>query len=139
MTQLEYDHTIRVRYADTDQMGVVYHARYFEWFEAARTEMLRSMGMPYEHMEKEGIFLPVIEAWCRYREPVRYDELVIIRTVLQDVSRLKIKLCYSIPGDCEGDYRAEGYTLHCFMNTDGKPIRASHELVSFFKGNPIDK
>jgi acyl-CoA thioester hydrolase len=95
MTQLEYDHTIRVRYADTDQMGVVYHARYFEWFEAARTEMLRSMGMPYEHMEKEGIFLPVIEAWCRYREPVRYDELVIIRTVLQDVSRLKIKLCYS--------------------------------------------
>ncbi len=129
----EYNHTVRVRYADTDQMGVVYHARYFEWFEAARTEMLRSMGMPYDQFEKQGIFLPVIEAYCRYREPVRYDELVHIRTVLQDVSRLKIKLRYIISGKTKDDYRVDGYTLHCFMNQEGRPVRASNEIVEFLK------
>ena len=126
MAVTPYTHTLRVRYADTDQMGVVYHARYFEWFEAARTEMLRSRGKAYDHLEKEGIFLPVIEAYCRFRKPVRYDELIAIKTTIKEVSRLKIRLNYEILDEKNKTQRVEGYTLHFFMDSSGRQIgRAS--------------
>ena len=76
MEDAVHTHLVRARYADTDKMGVVYHARYFVWFEAARTELLLAMGMPYRQLEARGIFLPVVEVSCRYRKPVEYDELI---------------------------------------------------------------
>ncbi|MBW1791075.1 MAG: acyl-CoA thioesterase [Deltaproteobacteria bacterium] len=128
---------VRVRYADTDQMGVVYHARYFEWFEAARTEMLRSMGMPYRQLEVEGVYLPVIESFCRYRRPVKYDELVEVKTRLVEVTRSRIRLDYEIWGDEEKTSRIQGYTAHCFMNRDGRSVRAPLSLVSFLQNCQI--
>ena len=133
MALSSYNHNIRVRYADTDQMGVVYHARYFEWFEAARTEMLRARGKAYDQLEKEGVFLPVIEAYCRYRNPVRYDELIQVKTTIQEVNRLKIRLHYEITDNQDKVQRIEGYTLHCFMDPKGRPIRVSKELLSLFQ------
>ena len=124
---------VRARYADVDQMGVVYHARYLEWFEAARTEMLRNMGMVYKQLEESGIYMPVIEAYCRYRKPVKYDELVRVITVLADVTRSKIRLEYKVQGNEDEIVRVEGYTVHCFMDKSGKPIRASQELLSLLK------
>lgn len=123
----------RVRYADTDKMGVVYHARYFEWFEAARTEMLRDAGFPYQKIEESGMYLPVIEANCKYFHPVVYDELVTIKTILQSFTKAKLWLTYEVTLDHSDLPKAEGFTIHCYTREDGKPVRASANLVEFFK------
>lgn len=131
MKEFIYKH--RVRYADTDKMGVVYHGRYFEWFEAARTEMLRNAGMSYDQIEKTGVLLPVIEANCKYFVPVVYDEIVDVKTTLKSFSRAKIWLAYEVFVMKEEIPRAEGYTVHCFINKEGRPVRATPEMVKFFK------
>ena len=132
----EHIHLIRVRYADVDKMGVVYHTRYFEWFEAARTELIRAMGKPYRQLEEEGILLPVVEAFCRYRKAVQYDELVRVRTVVENVSKSNLRLEYQVWGENDQLVRAEGYTVHCFMKLSGRPVRASQCLVDFFSKIP---
>ncbi len=131
-TKPEHIHSIRVRYADIDQMGFVYHTRYLEWFEAARTELIRAMGKSYRQLEEEGTSLPVVEVYCRYRKPVRYDELVRVRTVIGTVSRSNLRLEYELWGENDRIVRTEGYTVHCFLNRSGKPVRASQNLLDFF-------
>ena len=78
MTKPEYVTTLRVRYAETDRMGVVYHANYLVWFEVGRTDLLRGLGWTYREMEESGVMLPVIEAHCEYRRPARYDDPLIV-------------------------------------------------------------
>lgn len=124
MEAFAYRH--RVRYADTDQMGVVYHGRYFEWFEAARTEMLRSMGVAYSEVERSGIIMPVIEAVCRYKIPVTYDEVVSVEVRIGELTRAKLRLDYSVKGE-ESRLRASGHTLHCFLKA-GRPVRIPEYL-----------
>ena len=124
-------YSVRARYADTDSMGIVYHGRYFEWFEAARTEYLRSMGLPYKRIEEEGISLPVVEAYCRYRRPVVYDELIRVKTVLGEISRSRIRLEYEVLGEEDDIIKVEGYTIHCYVDRSLKPIRASQKLLDF--------
>ncbi len=133
MSQNPFEYVVRVRYADTDQMGVVYHARYLEWFESARTEMLRHADLPYKNLEDQGLFLPVIEVHCRYRLPVRYDEVVNVRTRMEEINRLKIKLKYNLFIEGNPVLRAEGWTLHCFTDKTGKPVRAPQELIDTLK------
>lgn len=123
---------VRARYAEVDKMGVVYHSRYFEWFEAARTEMLRNLGLPYKQLEKDGISLPVVEAQCRYRRPVFYDELMLIDTRMVQVSRSKLQLVYEVRHHDDQVLRAEGSTIHCYMGREGQAIRAPKALYQFF-------
>ena len=125
-------HHERVRYADTDQMGIVYHGRYFEFFEAARTELMRQNGMDYRFLEETGLSLPVVEAQCRYRRSVTYDEWIGIETRLIEVSRARLQLEYRVVGE-DGSLRADGYTVHCFMK-EGRPTRAPNHIVTFFDG-----
>ena len=124
---------IRVRYADTDQMGVVYYSRYLEWFEVGRTEYLRELGWPYRRMEEEGVFLPVVEAHVRYHRPARYDDLVQIRTSIGEVSGARLKI------ECEvwleEQLLASGYTNHAFLNGAGKPIRPPRVFVEALRQN----
>jgi acyl-CoA thioester hydrolase len=115
-------------------MGVVYHGRYFEWFEAARTEWLRDKGMPYRQLEEEGIALPVVEAYCRYRRSVLYDELVRVVVRMEEASRSRVRLSYCVLGEAEDIVRVEGYTVHCYMNPEGKPMRVPEALVGFLNG-----
>lgn len=135
MNRPDHVHVERVRYADTDQMGIVYHARYFEWFEAARTELMRSMGIAYRQLEEEGVFMPVVEAHCRYRLPVKYDECIRIKTTIGEVTRAKVRLDYKICGENDDLARGEGYTVHCFVGKDGKPRRAPEDVLVFFQNN----
>src|ERR1700754_466723 len=88
--------TLRVRYAETDQMGVVYYANYFVWFEVGRTDLLRAAGWSYREMEEEGVQLPVIEAQCAYRAPARYDDELEIRTSGASVSPVRVQFAYEI-------------------------------------------
>jgi len=128
----EFIYKYRIRYADTDKMGVAYHGRYFEWFEAARTELMRANGMSYDSLEDQGISLPVIEAQCRYVQSVQYDEIVQIKTWIDDVTRSRLLIRYELFTKESGRPKAHGFTMHCYMNKQGRAVRAPHDLVEFF-------
>jgi acyl-CoA thioester hydrolase len=113
---------VRVRYAETDRMGVVYYANYLVWFEVGRTEWLRETGWSYREMEVEGIALPVIEAHCEYRQPVRYDDDIEIRTRAVLVTPIRVRFDYEL---VRGDacLVASGYTVHVAVDATGRPCR----------------
>ncbi len=113
---------LRVRYADTDQMGFAYYANYLVWFEVGRTEMLRAIGLPYAEIEKEEIALPVLEAHCTYRKSARYDQMLRVVSRLKEMPRVSLRIDYEIFDDAE-QLLAEGYTTHAFINQEGRPVR----------------
>ena len=104
-----YDTTYRVSYGDTDQMGVVYYGNYLEFFERARTEMLRSAGLPYAELERRGWFLMVIEAHCRYHAPAYYDDLLTFRSWVESRQRVKVKICTEVRRG--GELLVDGYVI----------------------------
>jgi acyl-CoA thioester hydrolase len=114
---------VRVRYADTDQMGVVYYANYLVWFEIGRTEWLRDAGWNYREMEETGVTLPVIEAHCEYRQPARYDDEIEIRTTATLVTPVRLRFDYQAVRAAGGTLVAEGHTVHAALGTNGRPCR----------------
>ncbi len=112
---------IRVRYAETDMMGVAYHGNYMAWFEVARVNMLDELGCPYRDMETDGFRLPVLEVSVRYRRPVTFDDRVTIEAVMKEKPSLRIKIDYTVR--CRGEVTAEGFTRHAFINREGQPAR----------------
>lgn len=116
---------IRVRYADTDQMKFAYYGKYFEYFEQGRSDLLRAIGLPYPEIEKLGIFLPVIEAFAKYRKPAKYDDLLSIETMVNEMPVARVRIEYKIWREGEEEPLVEGYTIHSFMNAEtGRPTRA---------------
>lgn len=112
---------MRVRYAETDQMGVVYHSNYIIWFEVGRVEMLRELGYTYREMEQQdGTNFAVVEARCRFKAPARYDDLVVIRTRLVNVRDSLLHFTYEILRDPDGALLAEGETIHIVVDADFK-------------------
>ncbi|HLE31511.1 MAG TPA: thioesterase family protein [Bacteroidota bacterium] len=121
---------IRVRYADTDQMKMVYYGKYFEYFEEARSDLLRSIGMSYSEIEKGGTYLPVIEAFAKYRQSARYDDLISVETVVDEMPVARIRLNYRIFREGEQEPMVEGYTVHSFLSAGtGKPTRAPAQFL----------
>ncbi|RPI22141.1 MAG: acyl-CoA thioesterase [Acidobacteria bacterium] len=113
---------IRVRYADTDQMGVVYYANYLVYFEVGRTEFCRHRGISYAQIERDtGSYLIVAEARCRYRRPLRYDQEVIVRTFLQEMRRRTLTFAYQLIEASSGTICAEGETVHVVTDQQGRP------------------
>ena len=113
--------TVRVRYAETDRMGVVYYANYFVWFEIGRTDWLRETGHSYRAMEDEGVQLPVIEAHCEYRRAAKYDDELEIRTRAALLTPVRIRFDYEIVrGD---DTLVTGHTIHAALDPRGRPCR----------------
>jgi acyl-CoA thioester hydrolase len=124
---------IRMLYAYTDKMGVVYYGRYFEFYEAGRNEFLRKLGYPYSKVESRGYILPVIEAASRYFAPARYDDEVSLYTILKDIPTVRIKLEYIIENSSH-EKLAEGYTIHSFVNAETmKPARPPQDFVELVK------
>src|SRR5262249_7317063 len=103
---------VRVRYPETDRMGVVHHSHYLTWFEVGRTEWMRDRGRSYAEMEKDGIFMPVVEARCRYLASARYDEEIEIETRLAEATRIRIEFRYAVSRAADGRLLAEGSTVH---------------------------
>ncbi len=114
--------TLRVRYAETDQMGVVYYANYFVWFEIGRTDFCRQHGFAYKEMEQQdGLYIIVAEARCRYKAPARYDDELLIRTCLRAVRRRVLVFGYEVCHLATDDVLAEGETVHVITDRDGRP------------------
>ncbi len=122
--------TIRVRYAETDQMGVAYHANYLIWMEVARTDLCRSLGFQYRDMEADGILLAVTETHCRYLRAARYDDEVSITTVLGDASRRFVTFDYEM--NCDSHRVATGQTRHIFLNREFRPTRLPDKYAPLF-------
>jgi acyl-CoA thioester hydrolase len=120
---------IRVTYADTDAMGIVYHTNYIKWFEIGRTEFFRNMGFAYTNIEAGGYFLPVSEAYCHYISSARYDDVLVVTTELDYIRRVSIKFLYTIMDEHKEREMAEGYTLHAFTDKSGNIVRAPEYLI----------
>jgi acyl-CoA thioester hydrolase len=116
--------TFRVRYAETDQMGTFYNARALEWFEVARSELSRSIGLPYTEWEKKGIFLPLVEAHAFYKGRARYDDQLEMTVSSQVVGHVRLRFDYEIRhADGERALVATGYTVHPIVNAEMRPMR----------------
>lgn len=114
---------VRVRYAETDAMGIAHHTSYFVWFEVGRTEYTRAVGLPYRDVEEKGVRLVVVEASARFHRAARYDDLLMIRTTVREVSRATITFGYEVrsrPGD---DLLVDGHTVHAATDLRGRVQR----------------
>ena len=114
---------VRVRYAETDRMGVVYYANYLVWFEVGRTEWLRETGWSYREMELDGVSLPVIEARCEYRQPARYDDEIEIGTRATLLTPVRIRFDYEVIRSRDQVLAAVGHTVHAALDPGGRPCR----------------
>ncbi len=124
---------LRVRYAETDQMGVVYYANYLVWMEVGRVELCRACGFHYRDMEREdGILLAVAEANCRYLFPARYDEEVVVRTRIEAAHRRMVTFGYEMRSAANDTKLATGYTKHMFLNREFQPTKLPEKYWGMF-------
>ncbi len=125
--------TVRVRYAETDQMGVVYHANFYVWFEVGRVEFLRDVGVNYKEMEtKDDCFIVVAESSCRYRKPARYDEVIRVRTRIAKGNSRMCRMEYEVLNDESGELLATGGTTHVFCDRNGRPKSLPAQYRKYF-------
>ena len=135
---------VTVRYAETDMMGIVYHANYLPWFEIARTTMLKEMGVAYRKLEEDGFMLPVLEVSAKFLRPALYDDTVEVTATLRERPQLRIKIDYEVRRGEE--LLATGSTLHAFVDRGGRPVRPPARVAAVFakafggpQGDPPEK
>ena len=119
---------VTVRYAETDMMGIVYHANYLPWFEIGRTTLLKEIGVPYRQLETEGYRLPVLEISAKYAKPAVYDDTLTVVTTMNEKPLLRIRLEYEVFRDQE--LLATGYSIHAFVDLKGRPVRPPPSVVA---------
>jgi len=123
----------RVRYSETDQMGVAHNKSYFEWFEIARTEYCRQKNIPYKDIEAQGYYLVVAESFCRYKMPLRYDEKFLIRVWPEEIKPKKVIFSYELLTEEEKNLIATGYTVHVVTNPKAQVCSLPEEILEKFK------
>lgn len=125
-TRPTVSHLFRVRYAETDAMGIAHHSSFVLWMEMGRTEFMRAYGFTYRQLEEMGVLLPVLEISLRYRQPAVYDDELRISTWVEELTRVRIKLAYTISRTAENVLLCEAFSLHTFAGPGGRPIRITH-------------
>lgn len=127
------DAKVRVRYAETDQMGVVYHGNYFTWFEVGRVELCRALGFEYKQMEVEDdCFIVVADAHCRYKRSARFDEELIVRTRIHDATKRTITFGYEVLRGAGKELLATGETVHVICDREGRPRSLPEKYHRYF-------
>lgn len=130
-----YDYQLRSRYSETDMMGVVHHGHFVDYFEEARTEMIRELGMPYADMEKSGVGMPVVNLEIDYKESIFYDELINIRILLFKMPTARLRTWYEVSTAENGRMKALARVDLCFMDMkSGRPVRAPENFQARLKG-----
>ena len=125
---------LRVRYAETDQMGVVYHSNHFIWFEVGRVELLRQLGFNYKDMERDDdCYIAVVDARCRYKAPAHYDDEIVVRTCLKNLREKMVHFGYELVRDKTGELIAEGETTHIIANSQMQPRLLPEKYMSVFR------
>ncbi|MEW6230813.1 MAG: thioesterase family protein [Chloroflexota bacterium] len=113
---------LRVRYAETDAQGIVYYANYFIWFEVARVNYLKALGLNYAELERSGLGFVIAEASCRYHAPAHFDEAITVKTWVEDVKNRSFSLGYQVVNQDSGRILATGKTVQVFVDASGKPV-----------------
>lgn len=133
MNKIEYidgrptvSHNFRVRYAETDAMGIAHHSSFVIWLEMGRTEFMRAYGFTYRELEELGVVMPVLEINVRYRQSAVYDDELRITVWVEEMTRVRVKLAYSITRTSDGALLTEAQTMHAFTGINGRPIRITH-------------
>lgn len=119
---------LRVRYSETDRMGIVYHGAYVAWFEVGRTEFCRAAGFPYRRMEDDGLWILVTRVECVYRRPARYDDRIFVRARMTELGSRGIAFAYEVVNE-QSERVADGASRHVFADTTGRPVRAPAQVV----------
>jgi acyl-CoA thioester hydrolase len=133
MPDVSHTTRFRVRYSETDQMGVVYYANYLVWMELGRAEYCRAAGIRYRDMEvDDGVLLAVVEAHCRYRRPARYDEEIAVKTWVAKATQRMVEFQYEISDALSGRALASGETKHMFLSTAMRPVKLPEKYFPFF-------
>jgi acyl-CoA thioester hydrolase len=128
LTPATHSVKLRARFAETDAMRVVHHTEYFVWFEVARTELLRSLGLPYTEIQKRGFHIPLVEAMANYKAPARYDDEVEVKIQAGKVGRSSIRLDYEVTKLPGKELLCTGHTVHVLIGEDGKPKEIPADL-----------
>jgi acyl-CoA thioester hydrolase len=129
---------VRIRYKDTDRMGVVYYGNYLTFFEVGRTEYMRELGFPYCELEGKGYSLAVTEAAAKYHGNVGYDSLITIKTAISELKRVTVRFAYEILSE-ENKLLVTGHTVHACLNESNKPIRMPADLIKQMEQRIIEK
>lgn len=124
---------IRVRYQETDQMSVVYHGNYLTWLEMGRTDFIRERGFTYQRLEGQGVLLPVVEVQCRYIQPAKYDEEILIHTFLSELAGSKIVFDYEVRRKTDNSLLAKGMSKHLFTDQHMKRINIKIRLPEVYE------
>ncbi|MDO5114497.1 MAG: thioesterase family protein [Synergistaceae bacterium] len=124
---------LRVRYSETDQMKIVYNANYLDWFEVARTELCRLWGKPYTEWESEGLMLPVVEAYCRYKHPARYDDEIELWSRVSELKCHSVRFEYRVLRAADKKLLAEGWTKHGCTDCEGRLYKKEHSFYLWMK------
>ena len=119
---------LRVRYSETDRMGIVYHGAYVAWFEVGRTEFCRAAGFPYRRMEDDGLWILVTRVECVYRRPARYDDRIIVGARMTELNGRGLAFSYEVVNEAR-EKVADGASRHVFADTNGRPVRAPADVV----------
>ncbi len=129
---IEFFHEHRVRYREADPMGIVYHTHYLDYFEVARTEALRDVGLPYKSLEDGGVFMPVVDLALSYKRPAKYDDLLVIRTQMtMSESATRVTFDYEVVRKGETDVLVTGHVTLCFFDRKThRPVRAPEHIAS---------
>lgn len=130
---IEYNYKTRVYYRDVDQMEIVYYTRYLEYFEAARTELLRSIGFDVTKVEEMGYFMPVIACHCDYKRSARFDDELNIVTKINELPRSSMKIEYEV-FNSSNELLVSGYTVHSFINSNGKAVKPPKVFIEKLRG-----
>lgn len=126
------ENTFRVRYAETDQMGIVYHSNYYIWFDMGRTEFLRYLGFDYNSIEKGGILLPILETHCIYKKPARYDDMVTVKTSLESFKGVRVTFKYEVYNQ-NGEFLSSGRTVQGVVNRKMHPVNLKKVMPEVYE------
>ncbi len=126
---IKHSHPIKVYYRDVDRMGIVYYSRYLEYFEESRTELFASLGFEITNVEKEGVLLPVVSIHCDFKKGARFEDTILIRSVVNEMPRSTLKISYRAFLKKTNDLLVKGCTIHAFVNNLGKPIKPPKSIL----------
>jgi acyl-CoA thioester hydrolase len=124
---------LKVRYVETDQMGIVHHSNYYAWFEVGRGDFIEKIGITYNDMEKKGIMLPLKESYCKYIQGAKYEDNITIQTFIEELSPVKVIFNYNVIRELDGKLLAKGKTIHAFVSKEFKIVNLKKEYVNIWE------
>ena len=132
---IQFEYRTKVYYKDVDQMGIVYYARYYEYFEAARTELLKSLGIHVTAIEDDGYLLPVITSHCDYIGGANFEDTLLVNTIIKALPKPRLRIEYEVHRDNWDELLVNGYTMHAFTDKSGKAVKPPKQLVETLRQN----